>query len=312
MSAELAERCRGRWPDILRSLGLLSSAALAGRDTPCPVCGGHDRFRFTDKGFGRWFCRGCGHGGDGLRLVQTIKRVGFPEAAALVETVVGKVDPPDARTKADKSKPPDPMKPWREAGPFLAGSPVDRYFRARALIITESEAQALRYAPSLFHWPSKSRWPAAVALIALADGEPLGSHQTFVARDEASGKAPIERPRLFAAGGRTLGGGIWFGKADPRREFPVAEGLESLLSGLRISGVEAGCAALSELGIRKLILPKEVRLVRVYADHDAAGQGISAAREAARRWKAEGREVTVSISTIPGHDANDIWIGRQK
>ena len=92
MSAALAERCKGRWPDILRNLGLLSSAALAGRDQPCPVCGGHDRFRFTDKGYGRWFCRGCGMGGDGLRLVQTIKRVDFQTAASLVETVVGKVD----------------------------------------------------------------------------------------------------------------------------------------------------------------------------------------------------------------------------
>lgn len=103
MSAELAERCKGRWPDILRRLGLLSGAALAGRDTPCPVCGGNDRFRFTDKGFGCWFCRGCGHGGDGLRLVQTIKRVAFPEAAALVETVVGKAAEADAGVKGTRA-----------------------------------------------------------------------------------------------------------------------------------------------------------------------------------------------------------------
>ena len=137
MSAALAELCKGRWPDILRRLELLSSAALAGRDQPCPTCGGHDRFRFTDKGFGRWFCRGCGMGGDGLRLVQTIKRVDFQTAAALVETVVGKVDAPDARKIPDKgksAKPSDPMKPWREAGPYLTDSPIDRYFRPRALV----------------------------------------------------------------------------------------------------------------------------------------------------------------------------------
>jgi putative DNA primase/helicase len=313
----LAERCRGRWPDILRSLGLLSFAALAGRDQPCPACGGRDRFRFTDQGFGRWFCRGCGHGGDGLRLIQTIRRVGFPEAAALVETVVGKVDsgrrsdPPDACSNTDKGKPKDPLKPYREAGPYLAGSPVDRYFRARALVITEIEARSLRYAPSLFHWPSKSRWPAVVAQIRLHDGTPLGSHQTFVKQD-GSGKAPIERPRLFAAGGKTIGGGVWFGKADPERELVIAEGIESSLSGMRLSGVEAGCAALSELGIRKLILPPEARRIRIWADHDAAGQGIAAAREAARAWKAEGREVAVSISPTVGLDANDILMGRQK
>ena len=100
MSAALAELCKGHWPDILRRLELLSSAALAGRDQPCPTCGGHDRFRFTDKGFGRWFCRGCGMGGDGLRLVQTIKRVDFQTAASLVETVVGKVDDVRRRQEA--------------------------------------------------------------------------------------------------------------------------------------------------------------------------------------------------------------------
>ena len=81
---------------------------------------------------------------------------------------------------------------------------------------------------------------------------------------------------------------------------------------MRLSRVEAGVAALSELGVRRLALPEQVRRVRVWADHDAAGQGLSAAREAARRWKTEGREVAVSISPIPGHDANDIWRGRQK
>ena len=311
MSAALAELCKGRWPDILRSLGLLSSTALAGRDQPCPTCGGHDRFRFTDKGYGRWFCRGCGMGGDGLRLVQVVKRVDFQTAASLVETVVGKVAESGAGKKTDKAKPTDPLKPWREAGAFLAGSPVDRYFRFRALIITAIEAQSLHYAASLFHWPSKTRWPAIVAQITLATGEPRGSHMTFV-RHDGAGKAPVDRPRLFSGGTTPCGGGIWIGKADPEREFPVAEGLESLLSGLRISGVEAGVAALSELGIRRLLLPDEARRVRIYADHDEAGQGLSAAREAARRWKAEGRTVAVSISPIPGHDANDILMGRQK
>jgi putative DNA primase/helicase len=307
----LAELCRGRWPGILRSLGLLSSTALAGRDQPCPTCGGHDRFRFTDKGYGRWFCRGCGMGGDGLRLVQVVKRVDFQTAASLVETVVGKVAESGAGKRTDRGKPSDRLRPWREAGPYLTDSPVDRYFRFRALIITAIEAKSLHCAASLFHWPSKTRWPAIVAQITLATGEDLGCHQTFV-RHDGAGKAPVDRPRLFSGGTTPCGGGVWFGEVNPSDELIVAEGVESCLSGMRLSGVEAGVAALSELGIRRLLLPDEARKVRIYADHDVAGQGLSAAREAARRWKAEGREVTVSISPIPGHDANDIWRGRQK
>ena len=53
----------------------------------------------------------------------------------------------------------------------------------------------------------------------------LTTHQTFLKHD-GSGKAPIDKMRLFAAGGRTIGAGVWFGEADPDSEFIVAEGIE--------------------------------------------------------------------------------------
>ena len=68
-----------------------------------------------------------------------------------------------------------------------------------------------------------------LARVALATGEDITSHQTFIEPD-GSGKAEIEKPRLFSAGGKTAGGGVWFGAADPEREFIVAEGIESTLS----------------------------------------------------------------------------------
>ena len=251
MNHEFAERCKGRWPDILRPLGLISSAALAGKDVPCPMCGGHDRFRFSDKGFGRWFCRGCGMGGDGVRLVMAIKRIDFALAAAMIESVIGKVSYGSTSGHASGAsgsgadKPCDPMKPWRNAGPFVRGSPVDIYLKGRGLDVTDDEASALRFNPALWHWMSKTRWPAMVARVALADGTDITSHQTFIEPD-GSGKAEIEKPRLFAAGGKTVGGGVWFGKPDPGREFIVAEGIESTLSALkRCLGVTAGCAAMS-------------------------------------------------------------------
>ena len=148
MSRELAERCKGRWPDILRRLGVLSSAALAGKDVPCPMCGGHDRFRFSDKGFGRWFCRGCGQGGDGVRLIQAIKRIDFALAATMVESIVGKVSYASATSGASGARktggrsdaPKDPMKSWRNAGPFIRNSPVDIYLKGRGLDLTDDEA----------------------------------------------------------------------------------------------------------------------------------------------------------------------------
>jgi hypothetical protein len=64
--------------------------------------------------------------------------------------------------------------------------------------------------------------------------------------------------------------------------------------------------ALSAFGIRRLILPSQVRRVCIFADHDEGGKSLNAAREAWRRWRAEGREVRVILPERVGEDANDI------
>jgi putative DNA primase/helicase len=204
-------------------------------------------------------------------------------------------------------KPGDPMKTFRNAGLFTRRSPAGRYLETRGIKLSEDAASNLRFAPALWHWPTQSRWPAMLARVALADGTDGNTHMTFVEPD-GSGKAPLgKQARLFAAGGRTIGGGVWFGEADSNREFIVAEGIESTLSAMRIFDVTAGCAALSEIGVRRLILPATARRVRIFADHDELGQGLAAAREAGRRWLPEGRAVAVSMAAKAGEDANDVW-----
>ena len=203
------------------------------------------------------------------------------------------------------------MKTWRDAGPWVRGCIADRYFERRGIELTDDERARLRFSPALWHWPTQSRWPAMLARVSLATGAEIATHQTFVEPD-GSGKAPLgKQARLFASGGRTIGGGVWFGEADSNREFIVAEGIESTLSAMRIFDVTAGCAALSEIGIRRLILPSTARRVRIFADHDELGQGLAAAREAGRRWLAEGRAVAVSISPTVGEDANDVWLRKR-
>ena len=54
------ERARGRWRQILPALGI-DARFLTGRNCPCPICGGKDRFRFIDRkdGDGMWLCSQC-------------------------------------------------------------------------------------------------------------------------------------------------------------------------------------------------------------------------------------------------------------
>jgi putative DNA primase/helicase len=324
MKSDLVERCRNKWPFILMALGVgLTQKALNGRDGPCPKCGGKDRFRFSDKdGGGTWYCHQCREGGGGIGLVMHVRGVDFKEAARLIETVIaggnsysggagGGNGYSSGGAGGGNDKPKDPLKSWRLAYPDVRGTAVDIYLKGRGLELTEVERAALRFHPALFHHPTQNKWPAMVAAVGPFGGPAVTCHQTFLDID-GSGKAPVDKPKLFPAGASTIGLGVWFGEADPEREFIVAEGIESLLSALRLCGVGAGCAALSASGIRTLILPPQARKALVFADSDEMQQGLAAANEARRRWLAEGRTVRVVQASREGEDANDVWVRRMK
>jgi len=76
--AEVKRRAHGRWGEILRALGV-DEKILNRRNQPCPLCGGTDRFQYTDKfGEGNYHCRSCGAGG-GLKLAQAVLGTKFGE-----------------------------------------------------------------------------------------------------------------------------------------------------------------------------------------------------------------------------------------
>lgn len=51
--------------------------------SPCPVCGGNDRFSIWPER-NRWHCRGCNKAGDLIELVQSCKALSFPEACRFI------------------------------------------------------------------------------------------------------------------------------------------------------------------------------------------------------------------------------------
>lgn len=78
---------KGRWPQLLPLLGI--NVAANGNHSPCPVCGGKDRFRFDNQeGRGTWVCNQCG-AGDGLRLVEKAFALNTKDAAVKVAEILG-------------------------------------------------------------------------------------------------------------------------------------------------------------------------------------------------------------------------------
>src|SRR5512132_258922 len=86
----------------------------------------------------------------------------------------------------------------------------------------------------------------------------------------------------------------------------IGEGIETCLAAMQATGHPAW-AALSTSGLLSLDLPSDARDVIVLADADDAGQ--AAARDAALRWRREGRRVRIAYPP-QGMDFNDMLLGR--
>ena len=89
---DLKARAHGHWTPLLGALGV-DERILNGRNQPCPLCGGTDRFQYTDKfGEGNYHCRSCGAGG-GLKLAHAVRGGRFSELLDDIESLVGSVRP---------------------------------------------------------------------------------------------------------------------------------------------------------------------------------------------------------------------------
>lgn len=78
---EVKTAATGRWFEILTYQGITPDA-LTTKHTPCPGCGGKDRFRYLDDDEGGWICGqgGIATGGDGFKLLE---HIGFSTKSSL-------------------------------------------------------------------------------------------------------------------------------------------------------------------------------------------------------------------------------------
>ena len=190
------------------------------------------------------------------------------------------------------------LRMWGATAP-ADGTLVETYFRSRGVVIPVPAT--LRFHAAIKH-PRGQLWPAMIALVTRGtDGAPLAIHRTFLARD-GHGKAPVEPTKMML--GPCRGGAVRLGPIGDR--LMIAEGIETALSAMQATRQPAW-AALSTSGLRTLELPDHVRDVVVLADGDEPGE--AAARDAALRWKREGRRVRIARPP-PGFDFNDVLLGR--
>lgn len=204
--SEIRAVANGKWHAILAGLGIPETYLNTRKHTPCPSCGGRDRYRFTDyQGNGGFICNQCTpDGGSGFDLLMLVYGYDFGETVKLVSDWLGLTQTRD--TTAPK-RPPKPITPpsqpttptdklerlnaiLRGATPITESTPAGQYLTARGLrweAISDALAD-LYYHPSLDYWTGSEaqnqpiklgEFPAMVACIRRGN-DLMGLHITYL------------------------------------------------------------------------------------------------------------------------------------
>jgi putative DNA primase/helicase len=298
----LLERCNGRWRSILPALGI-DQRYLTGKQSPCPICGGRDRFRWDNKrGDGTFFCNWCG-AGQGIKLAMLFTGISdFKEIATKIDAVLGEAPREQARAERSQAEHRANMnRLWQGSRPVRAGDHVDKWMRRRGIAL-DSYPSCLQAHPGLRHRDSRTVHPGMLAKMVDASGKPVMLHRTFMTEDGR--KAPVGngKVRMFCAGAGMITPGSAVRLKPAAKTMGIAEGLETALASAQLFGMPVW-AALSDNGVAKFEPPTIAEHLVIMGDHDANGAGQRAAYALASRLRIR---VEVKIPDAPDSDWNDV------
>ena len=219
------------------------------------------------KGGQRYYCFGCGAGGDVLDFVQRLHGVDLRGAGEMLSggnlptTHYAPLPPPDdASNRVEEAK-----AIWDAAQP-APGTLAERYLHHRAIRIAMPESirfTALRYGKS------GPQHPVLLAAVSSVDGQFIGMQRTYL-NESGTGKAAVPKPKLSL--GRVSGGAVRL--SPPAASLVVCEGLEDGLSLQQELGKAVWVAAGASM-LPAMLFPEMVRSVAVGGDNDDAGRAAA-------------------------------------
>lgn len=196
---------------------------------------------------------------------------------------------------------------WKfEASAELAGTPVEKYLNGRGILLDlMSSSGSLRYHPALYSSEARRRYPAMVALIVNAAGQPLAAHRTWL---EVQQDGSVKKARLQAAKkvlGLYKGGYISIAKgtsgkplsAAPAGEHvAIAEGIEDCLTAAMIWPDARIMAGISLDNLRNVPVPASCGRLTIIGDNDEGRAQRAKLQAAAQAHLARGiRDVRVFV-----------------
>jgi len=308
----LRDRARWRWQGILPAFGIHPSY-LTGKNGPCPMCEGKDRWRFLDAatntnnyktrrpGDGTWICTHCG-AGSGTDLVMRFTGMPFREAAQRIESIIGSVRAQE-HPKQDEEKVRASLRAlWRNASPVSRGDATDLWLRSRGIEL-EVYPPCLRTGRRVRYYNDAltfSEHPAMLAIVSGPDGKPATIFRTYLARD-GNGKAAVEEPRKLRS---PMPKGSAIHLAPPSPTLGVAEGTETAFAAQKLFGIPTW-SAICTYGVETFEPPPGTDRLVIFGDNDRNHAGQKAAETLAARLSGR-MQVEVEIPTEPGTDWNDV------
>lgn len=272
---------RGRWRSILSSLGV-DSKLLSGDHGPCPMCGGRDRFRYTNRNNdGMYYCNNCGSG-DGFKLLMEVNKWDFHNTAKEVESIVGSVKVEKQRQKMSDERRLEIMRDlFARSEPVYIESEAGKYLDGRGLLrrLDCLNDNALRSVSEYKH-KDGSITSAMVGYVSDVDGNTINAQRTFI-RDGK--KAGLKVDKKCLPGSIPPGSAIRLAP-DACGVIGIAEGVETALACYDIFDIPTW-AVMGADGMQKFVLPNDVKIDKlvIFADNDESYVGQLSAYSLARR-----------------------------
>ena len=287
---------RGRWREILLAVGI-EGKILNRKQQPCPMCGGKDRFSFTDRsGDGDYMCRGCGSS-KGMKLLMRLKGWDFKTAAQEVDKIIGNLPAATREVWVSRAASKAELNGlWQSGREIAPEDPAGVYLASRGLMAH----RALRFVPRVPHFPTKTVHPGLIARFSDATGQPKQIQRLYLTQQGQ--KAALDPNRMFMPGQLPEGGAIRLG--EPAEVMGIAEGIETALAASTRFGMVVWAATAANM-MEKWEPPSEAKRIIVFGDNDKSHVGQIAAHTLAHRLDRDKIEVEVRIPETAGTDWAD-------
>ena len=296
MASNTKDAAKGKWHGILSHFGL-TDKQLSGRHCPCPYCDGKDRFRFTDRGTGDYFCNSCGNG-DGFQLIMKTTGMSFHEVAVEIDGIVGNI-------KQEIIKMPDTDK----AAALLKRisselTPIDDNTRTYLKYRGVPACSGMRSHPGLTYYEDGKpvgKYSAMVTRFTAQDGSLCTYHITYL---QGGKKAPVSSPKKIMPVCQPMAGGC-INLTPVAEHIGITEGVESALACMDRFNLPVWASSNTAM-LEAFEPPQGIKSLIIYADNDANYAGQKSAYILANRLALQGLSVDVLMPPNVGDFCDQI------